>query len=196
MARYHGVDGQTFRKFLLDAGELRLGYTNESSRGTALCATRGGSVFAIPTEYREMAVDGAKGPVEGGRRITKVTAYMEINVLEWYPDLIQMCLPGSTTDDWPDAGGVSHREIKRALQIAAADYQDSISLIAEVSGSGDPFVGTIYNALADGDFELGFSDNEETVSKIKFTAHFAADDLDTEPWAIYFPTDILTTAVS
>jgi hypothetical protein len=140
-----------------------------------------------------MAVDGAKGPVEGGRRITKVTAYMEVNVLEWSGELLAMALPGATTADWP-AGSPTHSEIKRALEILADDYIDSISLIGEVSGSSHPFVGTLYNALCDGDFELGFSDNEETVSKIKFTAHFDADDLDDEPWRMYFPQDVLTTA--
>jgi hypothetical protein len=191
MPRYHGVNENTYRKFVIDSGEVRLGYTNESSRGTRLGATRGGSSLTIEQEIKIMEVDGAKGPVKGGRRIVKSSAKMEVNFIEFSTDLLTMALPGSTTDDF--GSPVTHTSIQRALQIAATDYHDSIALIGEVSGSGDPIVIILSNVLADGNFEIAAADNDETVLKIQFTAHFDPSDLDTEPWEIRFPQDVLTT---
>lgn len=191
MPRYHGVDENTYRKFVIDSGEVRLGYTNESSRGTRLGATRGGSTLTIEQEIKTMEVDGAKGPVKGSRRIVKSMAKLEVNFIEFSTDLVSLALPGSTTDDYGTP--VTHSSIKRALQIASTDYSSSIAMIGEVSGSGDPIVAILSNVLADGNFEIAASDNDESVLKITFTAHFDPSDLDTEPWEIRFPQDVLTT---
>lgn len=139
-----------------------------------------------------MEVDGAKGPVKGGRRITKVVAKMEVNFIEITPALITLALPGSTTTEEPSVAP-THAEIKRALQLAAANYQDSIALLGEVSGSDRPIVCILQNVLADGNFEIAATDNEESVLKIQFTAHFTPEDLDSEPWIVRFPLDVMTT---
>jgi hypothetical protein len=191
MPKYNGVDSQTYRKFVIDAGEVRIGYTDESTRGTRLGATRGGSTFTIEQDVKDMAVDGAKGPVKGGRRIIKSNAKLECSFIEISQNLISLALPGSTTEEF--GSPVTHESIKRALQIASTDYSSNIALIGEVSGSGVPVVVIIENALADGNFELGMTDNDESVLKIQFTAHFDPSDLENEPWEIRYPLDVLTT---
>lgn len=192
MARLHGITENSYRRFVIDSGEVRLGYVDANTQGVLLGATRGGSTFTIETEYRIMEVDGAKGPVKGGRRITKVVAKMEVNFIEITPALINLALPGSTTTEEP-SGAPTHAEIKRALQLAAANYQDSIALLGEVSGSDRPIVCILQNVLADGNFEIAATDNEESVLKIQFTAHFTPEDLDSEPWIVRFPLDVMTT---
>jgi hypothetical protein len=42
MSRYHGITDNTYERFVIDSGEVRMGYTNESDQGTLLGATRGG----------------------------------------------------------------------------------------------------------------------------------------------------------
>jgi hypothetical protein len=121
MARLHGITENSYRRFVIDSGEVRLGYVDADNTGVLLGATRGGSTFTIETEYRIMEVDGAKGPVKGGRRITKVVAKMEVNFIEITPALINLALPGSTTTEEP-SDAPTHSEIKRALQLAAANY--------------------------------------------------------------------------
>jgi hypothetical protein len=192
MARLHGITENSYRRFVIDSGEVRLGYVDADNTGVLLGATRGGSTFTIETEYRIMEVDGAKGPVKGGRRITKVVAKMEVNFIEITPALINLALPGSTTTEEP-SDAPTHSEIKRALQLAAANYSDSVALLGEVSGSDRPIVCILQNVLADGNFEIAATDNEESVLKIQFTAHFTPEDLDTEPWIVRFPLDVMTT---
>lgn len=189
MARYHGIQADTYRRFVIDSGEVRTGYVDGNNTGTRIGATRGGSAFTIEQEIRDMAVDGAKGPVKGGRRITKVNAKLEVNFVEFTPSLLNMALPGSTTTE----EALTHMEIKRALQIALTDYKTNIALIGEVSGSGDPIIIILDNVLADGNFEITAADNDESVLKVQFTAHFDPASMDTEPWTIKFPTDVLTT---
>lgn len=185
MSRYHGITDGTYERFVIDSGEVRMGYVNESDRGTLLGATRGGSTFTIETEYKDMAVDGAKGPVKGGRRITKVTAKLVANFIEFSTDLLKIALPGSSEE----MSGTTHDQITRALALAAANYKSNIVIIGEVSGTTQPIICGIENALADGNLEIACTDNEESVIQVQFTAHFDPSDLDTEPWFIRWPHD-------
>lgn len=189
MARRHGVTAETYERLVIDAGEVRLGFTDMSSLGTLLGATRGGNTFVVEQEIKDMPVDGAKGPVKGGRRITKVTAKLTLNMIEWTTDIIKLALPGASEADYP-AITPTHDLITRALAIALTDYQDNVALIGEVSGTTDPVVVTISNALGTGNFELAMSDNEEGVCKLELTAHFDPDSLDAEPWAVYYPQEV------
>jgi hypothetical protein len=190
--RYSGLTDGTYRKFVIESGEVRLGYVDASSQGTLLGATRGGSTFTIETTYREMAVDGAKGPVKGSRRIEKVIAKMEVTFIEFSPELIALALPGSTTEETP-AVTPTHKEIRRALQLGLANYSSSVALIGEVSGSDHPIVCILENVLADGGFSIGTKDANESDLKVQFTAHFDPSTLAKEPWAVRFPLDCLTT---
>jgi len=192
MSRYHGITDKTYRSFVIDSGEIRTGYVPGGAAGTRLGATKGGAKFVITQTIKDMVVDGAKYPVKGGRRITKGDAKLEVNFIEFSPELIKMALPGSTSTAFP-VNASTHKLIKRALKIALADYGTSISILGEVSGSDHPIVCTIDNPLADGNFEISAADESESILKVQFTAHQLPTDLDTEPWSVYFPTDIATT---
>jgi hypothetical protein len=185
MARKHGVTANTFKRFVIDAGEVRQNFTSVASPGTLLGATRGGSTFTVETEYKEMAVDGAKGPVKGGRRIAKVTARLTANFVEWNTALIKASLPGSTHG----VTGV-HDLIGRSLQLGTSDYLSNVVIIGDLSDAGatGPVILKIDNAIADGNVEHTLTDNEEAVVKVQFTGHFDPTNLDAEPWKVYWPT--------
>lgn len=185
MARKHGVTANTFKKFIIDAGEVREGFQSVGSPGTLLGATRGGSTFTVETEYKEMAVDGAKGPVKGGRRITKVTARLTANFVEMTTALFQKALPGAIKGTTG-----AHDLIGRSLGVTDSNYLTNVVLIGDLSdaGASGPVILKIDNALADGNFEHTLNDNDESVLKVQFTGHFDPASLDTEPWKVYWPT--------
>jgi hypothetical protein len=189
MARQHGVTAETYERLVIDAGQVRKNYVDENDIGTLLGATRGGSVFNVETELREMPVDGAKGPVKGDKRIIKVTATLECNFVESTSEIFKRILCGSAAVDYPTETP-THDDITRSLQLAASDYLTNVVIIGEVAGSAEPVILFIENALSDGKLSMSFSDNDETVNKIKFTGHFDPDDLDAEPWKIRFPQDV------
>ena len=187
MARRHGVTANTYKKFIIDSGAV---YLNYGESGEALLgATRGGNTFVIETEYRDMPVDGAKGPTKGGRRIVSVNATLTVNMIELSASIMSRALPGSAVADFPTTPGKTHDQITRALAIAAADYATNIALVGEVTGNTtQAAVFIVRNALSDGNFEISLADGEEPVIAITFKAHFDPSTMDTEPWAVRFPT--------
>jgi hypothetical protein len=192
MPKYSGITTETYKRFLVDAGEVRIGYVDGDNPGVLLGATRGGNVYTIETDIRSMPADGAKGDVKGGRRIVKVTAKMAINLVEFTPDILLLALPGSTTEEVP-SGSPTHDEIRRKLAIALENYSDNVVLLGELSGSARPVVLGLENVLSTGNFELNFQEADEAVLKLEFTGHFDPDDLENEPWFIRYPLDVLTT---
>lgn len=184
MARKHGITANTYKKFIVDSGACYLNY-GESDE-SLLGATRGGSTFAIETEYRDMPVDGAKGPVKGGRRPTAVNAMLTINFLELASTLIARVLPGASVADY--GSPKTHDEITRALAIALTDYATNVALVGEVTGGGVSAAEFILdNALVDGNFELGLADADEPVLSAQFKGHFDPSSMDAEPWTIRWP---------
>ena len=186
MSRQHGITAETYERLVIDAGAVYKNYVSAEEPGTLLGATRGGSVFAVETELREMPVDGAKGPVKGDKRIVKVTASLECNFIESTTEIFKRMLPGSAATPFE----ATHDDITRSLAIAAGDYLTNVVIIGQVSGSAEAVVLMIENALSDGKMSMSLSDNDEAVNKIKFIGHFDPDDLDAEPWLIRFPNDV------
>jgi len=186
MAKQNGINSSTYNEFLIDSGKLYINYGEAGE--AALGATRGGSSFAINTEYRDMPVDGAKGPVKGGRRITKVEAVMTVNMVEIDATLLNKAIPGSTKADYPSTPAKTHDKITRALALLTSDYITNVAIVGEVSGTTTKyFVGILKNVIADGNLEIGFVDNDESVISIQWKAHFDPAAMETEPWEIRWP---------
>jgi len=185
MARRHGITADTYKKFIIDAGAVYTGFTNFSSLGTLLGATRGGSSLTIEQEVKDMEVDGARGPVVGSRRITMVKATLTVNFIEHTLANLKRALVGADSA----AFETSWDAITRALVIEDADFLTDITLVGEVSGDSGGMAIKLDNVIADGNFELTFADKEEGVVSMALTAHFEPTDLDTEPWTIYWPNE-------
>jgi hypothetical protein len=197
MARWHGITQDTYKRLIIDSGAVYKDFVDQDNPGTLLGATRGGSTFTIEQEIKDMAVDGAKGPVKGGRRITKVNVKLVINFIEHSADLWQHALPGSeyaaAFSTTVDPSSDDHVEFRRSLEIALADYIDNVVIIGQISGTDQAVVCGIKNALADGNFEMAFTDNEEAGLSVQFTGHFTPCELDDEPWILWYPEDLTTT---
>ena len=181
MARQHGITSTTYTKFSIDSGAV---YKNYGEAGQALLgATRGGNTFSLESEYRVMEADGARGKVVGGRRITNVDAKITANFLEIDDAILELALTGATNTD-----NTTYKTMTRALTIATSDHVTNIAIVGELTGSASvPIVCMVKNAISDGGFELGFTDKDESVLSVEFSAHFDPSDLDTEPWEIQWP---------
>jgi hypothetical protein len=184
MARVHGITSDTYQNFLIDAGAV---YKNRGESDEELLgATRGGSTFTIETEYRNMEVDGAKGPLLGAKRIINVQASMVVNFIEWTPALMALALAGSDIED--EGSPKTHDKITRAFQIAAGDYFTNLTLVVESARSATGLAEfKLTDVMADGNFEVPVTENEEPVLAITFRGHFDPSALDAEPWEILIP---------
>lgn len=186
MSRQHGIAEKTYTRLIIDAGQLRINYTDEANPGALLAATRGGSSVAIESDIREMPVDGKKGGVVGDKRISKVTASITANIVEISSWVLALAMPGCTTEDFP-ALTPTHDQIRRYLAIILGNYKTNITLIGEMSGTDEPMVFIIKNALNTKGISIAIADNDEGVLQMVFTAHFDPALMDAEPWEIRNP---------
>lgn len=186
MARQTGITADTPQRLLVDAGKLYKDYGEVTEE--VLGATRGGSVFTVETDQKNMEFDGAIGPLKGAQRIVGVTAKLTVNMVELTPEIFELAFPGSSVTDY--GSPKSHDLITRAGVIALADYLTNITLVANTTiGSTSYAMFMLKNAIADSNLEITFADKEEAVPAITFMAHFDPTDLDTEPWEIYWPVE-------
>jgi hypothetical protein len=194
MERRHGITQETSKNLFIDSGEVRLNYVDSSNVGTLLGATRDGNQFIITQDIRDIPVDGSKGKVKGLRRIIRVDAQIIANFIELNTTMLEKALPGTDAVGYPSAPARVADQITRALEIQAGlagesrdDYIGNIAIVGEISGTDEPVVCMIKNALGDGNVEITTTDNDEAGLSITFSAHFDPSDLDTEPWEIRYP---------
>jgi len=184
----HGVGELTPDHILIDAGAV---YTSAGATagdpagaGDLLGATRGGNVFEVNRTIRRMDPDGAKGPVKGFRRIEEVVATLTVNLIEITEANLLKALAGSAAGDHVVTGGeIGHEGVDD-------DYIGSVAIVGTITGfdgTTHPIICRLLNCLVDGPLSLGLSPKDEAVLTMVFTAHYAAGDLDTEPWEITYP---------
>lgn len=182
----HGITTETLENLLIDEGAVFINYGLDSVR--LLGATNEGNTFVVEQEVREIPLAGARGPVKGGRRIITVAPKMTVNLQEITTENLLLALPGAEAVDYPGSGEeVTHDSITRNRNIQLTDYVENVALVGEISGSGEPCICIIENALAGGNLELALKDKAEAMLKIEFHGHFDPADLDHEPWEIRYP---------
>lgn len=185
----NGITTETVEKFIIDAGAVYINLGDPAER--LLGATQGGNTFTIEQDIKLIEIDGVKGATKGARRIIESNAKLKTNLLELSSENLMLAIVGSSATNWTDPTSTpatnTHDEIRRVRNISDLDYITNIAIVGKVSGTNENIIVTIYNALADGGFELGFADREEGVLEVEFTAHYDPDDIDTEPWAIRYP---------
>lgn len=185
MARQTGVTASTPANLIVDAGAVFVNYGEVSER--LLGATRGGNTFTVTQETRNIEADGVPGPINAMVRIINVECQMEVNLLEYSKENLQLAFPGSSITDYPDTPGKTHDSIRRSRNIEAADFLTNIALVGTVMGSGEPVICLLYNALQMDNVGMQMQDDDETVTKLTFHGHFDLNDLDTEPWEVRYP---------
>jgi hypothetical protein len=182
----NGITSSTYRRLVLDTGQLRIGYVDADNPGALIGATRGGSVFEVAPDIREMPVDGVKGEAKGSKRIARVTATLTANIVEFKSWVIKLAAPGSGNYDYP-AVNPTHAEIKRFLLLSLAKYQSTIAIVGEVKDTDEPVVCILKNVIGTNGINISLTSNDEAVMQIIFKAHFDPENMDAEPWEIVNP---------
>lgn len=188
---YSGYTAETSENLLLDAGAFFVNYEMETdtfdtavTAGKLLGATRGGGQFSAVPEIRSIEVDGVKGKAKGLQVIDSWEVKMGANVLEVTKDGLAKALASSTTDTTTNT---TYDIIKANNHIDLADYIDNVTFVGKKSGTAEPVIIQIYNALNTNGLTLQTQDKGEAVIAFEFDGHYAADDLDSPPFAIFYP---------
>ena len=165
-------------KILLGAGVVAVG-------GTPIGLTRGGSIFTVEREIRNIEADGDRGPVKGRIEIDKEIPKLKVKGLElftaadmikWYPGL------AVTAAIAPGVG----KDVTGTLVIASGDYVDVT--FTGATKDGKDCVITVEDAINLQNLEWGFEDKAEVVPEIEWTGTYDEAARTTPPWNVYFET--------
>ncbi|RED54796.1 Ig-like domain-containing protein [Cohnella lupini] len=178
-----GFTENTAEHLIFDAGAFYKNYNPVTGVGTLIGATRGGGEFVAKPTIRPIEIDGVKGRAKGLNVIDAWDVSIKANLIEITPEILRVALSTgevNTTDPVYDV-------VTAKNTIEIADYIDNIAWIGRLSGSNNPVVIIIYNALNTEGVTLTTADKAESVLPITFFAHYDASDLDTVPFKIYYP---------
>ena len=192
---FSGFTDKTAEKLLLDAGaffkDFVVGtdtFDGAVTGGKLLGATQGGGSFsAIPT-IRKIDIDGVKGAAKGLEVIDEWVVTIMANIKEISQEAIKSALGTGVIANGP----TGYKKITANNYIQLTDYISNITWVGKLSGTDTPVIIQVLNAISLGGLSLTMADKAEGLIPITFTGHYAADDLDTPPFEIYYPDETVT----
>ena len=191
---FSGLTANTAKHLQLDAGCFFKNYnlsTDTPSGAVAkiIGATAGGGSFSAVPTIRQIEIDGKKGAVKGFEALDEWVVTMTANVKEITADVLKLALAAASGSAYTaSAAAASYTKIVATSSLSDSDYVDNITWIGRVSGSNNPIIIVIKNALATNGLTLTTADKSEGVIPITLTGHYAISDLETPPFEIYYPT--------
>lgn len=194
---YSGFTEATAENLLLDAGVFFVNYEIDTDTfetavtgGKLLGATRGGGNFTATPTIRKIEVDGVKGAAKGLQVIDEWVVNITANVLEVTKEALSKALTASEVDT---STNENYDIIKAKNYIELTDYIDNITWVGKLSGTAEPVIIQVLNAINTQGLTLQTQDKNEAVIAMTFTGHYDAAELDNPPFAIYYPKTIVNT---
>lgn len=188
----NGISASTAQHFLLDAGAFFKDFDVDSdtvatakTAGKLIGATKGGGLFRAVPAWRTIEVDGARGKVKGTEILDAWEVTLEANVVEVTVETISLALSVVESSDHKE-GTYTKVEGRNCIQLT--DYVDNITWVGTLSGSEDPVIIQVYNALNNKGLELTMEDKNEGVIPLSFTGYQDGSDTSKPPFAVFAPT--------
>lgn len=189
--RITGQTSETKERLLLGAGVFAKGYVpgtdtldSLKKNGKLLGATTGGGTFKATKNGHYLQIDGMPENTKGNYILDSWGTTLEMTLQETTVDTLKFALTAAATDDTTTKG---YTTIIPKNGMEDEDYEDSVSFIGRLSGSNDPVVITIFNAIATSDLSINPQDGKETSIQVTLTGHYDPDDPETPPFKIYYP---------
>lgn len=200
MKVFSGFTTETAKSLVLDAGAFFKNFDPEKddfetakASGKLLGATKDGGEFSAVPSIRQIEVDGIKGRAKGLEVIDSWDVYLKANVLEIKKDTIAAALCASEVDD---ASNTSHSIIAAKNSIELDDYIDNITWVGTLSGSDEPVIIQVFNAINTDGLKITTKDKDQAVVAMTFYGHYTQNDLNTPPFRILYPKAAETEASS
>lgn len=188
-----GYTKDTPKYYFVDAGaiyeNLKYNKDNKKWEGKLLGATAEGNKVKIEQKYRQIKVDGVFTKAKGQDVLQSSDAEMEINVKEVTAENIRLALNGVMRKANENEAPEGYTVIEGKGKLEDSDYIDNLALVGTMTGSNEPIIVILDNALCTSGLEFETKDDNEAVLKMKFEAHASADQVADRklPARIYFP---------
>lgn len=186
-----GLTSTSKKNFQLDAGALFKNFvvgtdTPASATAKLIGATEGGIVTGITGEWRQISVDGVKGPTKGMEVLESWTATITTNVKEVKAETVKLALGAATAS--ATTSPANYTKVTPNAEVVDNDYIGNVTWIGKIVGASDPMIIQLKNVLDMNGLSFSVKDKGEGVIPLTLTAHYDPADLDTPPIEIYMPT--------
>lgn len=191
MTIFSGFTSKTPKHLQLDAGAFLKNYdvttdTWDTAKATKLIgATAGGGSFSAVPTVRPIEIDGVKGSAKGLEALDDWKVTLTANVKEFTAEAIKLALAAADSAD--AEAPESYTKITARNEIALTDYLDNLTWVGRLSGTNEPVIIVVKNALSINGLTVSFADKSEGMIPITVTGHYDLEDLETPPFEIYYP---------
>lgn len=197
---FSGITESTPKNIQLDAGAFFKNFTvgtdtyaSAKTAGKCLGATQGGGTATIKATYRQIEVDGTVGRVRGLSDIDTWEISLSATLLETTVDNICIALGAAKVTKGSAGGAVPEKYtlIQGKTGIDDSDYIENITWVGSVSGTGEPIIIQVFNALNEDGLSYAVADKSEGKIGVTFYGYNDITDFVTDtvepPFAIYVP---------
>lgn len=193
-----GYTASTPKHYLINAGAIYKNLAWNKAGGTGgkgqwegelLGATSGGNKVTIEVNYRVIEIDGVFTPAVGQKILESQVAKIEANVKELTAENIRLAINGEIKEADGTNAPTGYKVISGKPKLENTDYIENLGIVGTMSGTNDPIIVIIDNALCTSGLDFETKDNEEAVISMTFEAHADEDKVDdlSLPCRIYFP---------
>lgn len=188
-----GYTDKTSDRYVINAATIYTGltFTPETGfTGDLMGATSGGVTLTIEQEYRDIEVDGTGHvKVKGNKVLESGNATITANMKEITAETIRRSLNGSIADAKASEAPIGYKIIKSKRFLEDSDYLENIAIAGRLSGTNQPVIAILDNALCTSGLEMGTEDNNEAVIEQVYEAHATEEQLNSDemPWRIFYP---------
>lgn len=188
-----GYSKETSKNYLINAATVFTGVKYSAVggfTGTLHGATSGGVTVTVEQNYRDVEIDGTSHTkVKGNKVLESATATMTANMKEITAETIRRSLNGVIADATALEGPAGYKVIRTKRYLEDSDYIDNIAVVGTLSGTDEPVIIILDNAISTSGLELSTEDNGEAVIEQTYEAHSSAEQLDADefPWRVLFP---------
>ncbi|MFX3677349.1 hypothetical protein ACJBXH_05885 [Streptococcus suis] len=189
-----GYTKNTPKSYIVNAGAVykNLTWNTETQKweGELFGATSGGNKLTIEQNYRQIEVDGVFTAAVGQKVLESQGAKLEINAKELTAENIRMAINGVIERGDGQKVPATSKVITAKGELKKTDYITNLGLVGNLSGTNEPIIVILDNALCVSGLEFETKDNDEAVITMTFEAHANEEQIDdlTLPCRIIYPT--------
>ncbi|MBO4376152.1 MAG: hypothetical protein J5811_02530 [Lachnospiraceae bacterium] len=191
-----GYTNKTKYRFMLGEGMIfkNLDPTSETSMsavitaaiaaGKLLGATQGGSTYNAKANTRNIEVDGIAGKVTDLDEIDSWDASLQTTFIETTVNTIRAAL-GATSVNTSAVSG--YTKITPDNDFESSDYFTNIAFVGSMSGSEDPIILIVKNAIGNGELSINVKNNDESKVPCTFEGRYSIASISDPPFEIWVP---------
>ena len=173
-------EGAIFKNFVVGTDT----YASAITAGKLLGATQGGSTFTAKANTRKIEIDGIAGKVTDLDEIDSWDVSLQTTFIETTVATLQAALGASTTTASTPTG---YTKITPDNDFESSDYFTNITFVGSMSGSDDPIILVIKNAIGTGELSINIKNNDEGKIPCTFEGRYSIASLGAAPFEIYVP---------